>query len=253
MIEDIISQYLSPAFVSVIVTILIAYLITRRQLYHPALEYVQDQYRKPEMLDALRQLWKLYDEVVKDSGLTKSETGKPLSKIEENKIEEKIRKKYREIYKAEEKMIEILFKTTNKLKKTSTMNDQNEFAIFMKNRDNAACCIFDNKRRLVSHFFSHLDTLLENRILTVRQIQRTFPSAAETLKKINIPLEQELVDIICDKRPWISDSEREKRKKLSINKLEHIVSICEGKTMLDASVVINGHPIISKHSEKKND
>ena len=234
MIQEIDFQYLLPALITAIVAIVIAYLITRRQMFHPALEYVQNEYRRPEMLDALRSLWNLYDTNTRENMM--------------NGTNRSVADAYRRRYEIEQQLINQLEAEVNNIKGRiqqhhgSTRTLRRELQDVRSTIATITNNSIDNKRRLVSHFFAHLDALLENGILTENQIRLTFPSAAETLRSISIPLEEKLVDIICDGRFGITDEQRRERKRISILNLQRILRILESRrTILNVSTTINEH------------
>jgi len=221
MAEDIFLQYLLDVFITGIgafVAVFIAFWFTRRQMFHPALQHIQSEYRAPEMLDALSQLWKLHDDTARDLGLTNRNNGRQITDEEKTELETEIMHRFETIYNEEERLLDRLSIDVVNARRNINRNPR-ALVDAMRIRDDAARLTFDNKRRLVSHFFLHLEVLLKNRILSKWQIIRTFPSSAETIRSINIPLENKLIDIICNKRPWISDTDRQTRKKISEKRL----------------------------------
>jgi len=232
MAEDIFLQYLLDVFITGIgafVAVFIAFWFTRRQMFHPALQHIQSEYRAPEMLDALSQLWKLHDDTARDLGLTNRNNGRQITDEEKTELETEIMHRFETIYNQEELLLDRLsINIVNASTRRNINRNPGTLVDAMRIRDDAARLTFDNKRRLVSHFFLHLEVLLKNKILSKKQIRRTFPSSAETIRSISIPLEKKLVDIICNKRPWISDTVRQTRKRVTEKRLGFIADVMDG-------------------------
>lgn len=114
-----------------------AYVISKRQLHHPALEYLRRDYRSPEMMLALHILWSF------------KRTYEPNDKKEKN-IDKILSKEYTRIAKEEEKKID---DEKNYDKKMSLIKNSLSY-----------------QRRLVISFYYYLYEIWKNKILTETMI-----------------------------------------------------------------------------------
>jgi hypothetical protein len=219
----------SIQFIALIITAIIAgygvYIINKRQMFNPSLSYLQTEYRKPEMRDAMIQLWKIHDTAALELRFTKRRRGSELTDDEKQRLRDKIKDIYRDTYIREQNLIDSL---SNKIQ-SNPNTDLRTKAELIKIREEAIHGLLDNKRRLVSHFFSHLYDLKQNGLLTEKMLQSFSLGKSGTIRDILIPLEEELVDIIYENRPWINISYVENLKKNTTDKFNKIADMFDNK------------------------
>ena len=198
--EEIISIIISianfalPIIISIaaIAIAIYSFLISRRALVHQVLIDVQYEYRKPEMLYALRRLWNVYDKCLEDKKLLGK---KSLSEEEKKDIIKMFQDEYEKQYNVDDKS---LFEENDAKK----LNEKMKFTL-------------DNQRRIVSHYFQHLYDLYQNNILIKKKFLKSLSTTSLiTIEDICIPLEIRLIDIISKKRPGDSKNKNEGVKKL---------------------------------------
>lgn len=181
--------------------------VSKKTLKHNAILYLQKEYRSPEMLDALHQLWNLHDECVKKLELDKKKNGQKLTSTEEKNLIKELQDKYENIYRKEKQVIDKL-----------TINKANERQLMKKE-------IFDNQRRIVYHFYDHLLTLVDKGILDPIDVRDLFKKP-DTIKYICIPLDMKLIDIIYEHRPWVDKKAKKEETKRRFDRLYDIMKDC---------------------------
>ena len=131
------------------------------------------EYRSPQMLYALNRLWNFYEkcknEIEKEIGY-KEETieGENEKKEFQNKVEKRLKEKYRIEYRKEKK--ELL--------------DREKPIEYLENT-------LDHQRRLVSHFYNHLAALHVNGVIEIDIILQIWSKDdLRTIKEIIIPLDE---------------------------------------------------------------
>jgi hypothetical protein len=176
-----------------------AFRVSQQTMFHKALIDVQGDYGSPELGSAIRSLWDLYDKSLKEIGYVKKRS---LTKTEMKRLRVFIQDKYEKIYKRMENEIDRMENWGKKLE-------------VYKNS-------FDNQRRIISHYYSHLYDLINVGIIERKMIYSGWSKyQLDTVEFILIPLEEKLKDIIENKRPKIMG--RKEVKEENLNKLEKLV------------------------------
>src|SRR4030042_2689812 len=131
----------SLQFITLIITAIIAgygvYIINKRQMFNPSLSYLQTEYRKPEMRDALIQLWKIYDDAALKLKFTTRPIKRELTNHEIQMLRDEIKKIYKETYIRERNFINDLSET---IKSNTNIKSKGEL---IKIRAEATFGLFD--------------------------------------------------------------------------------------------------------------